>query len=214
MYKNIQIYFDFDGVIHNSVKAITEFYNLSHNTNYNWLDIISWDCSELPNLSTEEMLGYFDNPHFYNWPNVGFLETFGKLCEIPHVLPPAFATLGTPVNLQIKQQFINMYLSQYSPNFHASHFMDINKTSWKSLDLKHENAPETFVIMIDDNYKNLRGIVADMRVLFGDDFDWCNDSYCKGEIAMKRIHSWTELYRYVNGLSKSIDRLNRSNNEI
>ena len=102
------LYIDFDGVIYNTMKAITACYNDDYKYYDNFIqayvsNLYRYDMTDMcPLASHEELLKYFNNPRLYDfWCECTLLDN-ELYCSLKKQYNMVCVTLGTKPNLRIK----------------------------------------------------------------------------------------------------------------
>jgi hypothetical protein len=180
-----KLFLDYDMTIVNSIKPICEIYNQDF-ANYKdfkpaiWQEVSQWDfkdqCPLMDNCNR-----YFSDKRFFD--KVEFLE--GNTKEIIDHLTKQYhviiCTLGTPRNLAYK----SMWLEDNLPKIHdyillRNYGIKMDKSI---VDMRGG-------IFVDDVYSNIESSNADVKILFGNDYEW--NKY-EG-VGCQRIKNWSDLY--------------------
>ena len=180
-----KIYIDFDGVIVNTIRKIVDLYNedfvaYKKYEPVNWVDINTWDFKELQAATREQINHYFNQPRFFM-----NLE----------IMPLAINIIDS---LSINNDVI-IVSSGYSPNlilkekWCKEHFLQSVK--FRGVNLK-EHSDKSHIdmsngIFIDDSMNNLTTSNADIKICFGDIYEWNKD--WNGV----RCFNWTDVQDYL-----------------
>lgn len=179
------IFLDFDGVVVNTVKKITDIYweDFSSHSDFkeiHWTDINTWEFKEL-NLATKNQINsYFNQKRFFD--NLEFMENAKEfisklsMCFNIHIV-----TMGNIQNLMLKEEWVRNNLPC------VNNFIGCNLNQRK--DKSHIDM--TGGIFIDDNSKNLITSNADIKICYGDIFSWNED--WQGI----RCYNWSDTYNFL-----------------
>lgn len=184
-----KLFVDFDGVLMNTIKRITDLYNTDFNDDKKWPDVNSWSFSELNKTTPEIIDQYFDSAKFF-W-GLDYMDDAATI--VPMIQDKWFkdsfyiVSTGRERNLKLKKWNI----PRYFPEFDINHFIgiDINKFNDKS------HIDMSGAVFIDDLSENLMSSNADIKICFGSVYPWNSD--WNGV----RCKTWFEVYRLINELS-------------
>lgn len=162
------IYVDFDGVIANTIRTITKLYteDFKYYKKFepiDWSEVETWDFAELKAATPEYINTYFNQQRFFD--NMEWMpwakEILDRIKEIYNI---TIVSIGYSPNLLGKEIWINHNLSYC--NFIG---VDFKQYSDKShIDMSNG-------IFIDDSANNLVTSNADLKICFGDKYEWNKD---------------------------------------
>lgn len=172
-----------DGVIINTIAAITDLYNedFSYYSDFkyiNWSDISSWDFTECSLADREYINAYFNQPRFFK--HVEFMDNAEEIIPLLAQKYDIFiVSHGFSPNLRQKR----VWIEQHMP--YVKEFIGVN--------LK-EHSDKACVdmrggIFIDDTARNLETSSADVKICFGDEYQW--NTGWKGI----RCGNWYDVWR-------------------
>lgn len=160
-----RIFCDFDGVISNSIKRITELYNedFTYYDKYSYVapeDIRTWNFKECNCATKEQINTYFNQPRFFErvtlMPHAcTVLKQLSKNNEI------IIVSVGYVPNLKLKEKYIKEH-------FPFAQFQGVNLN--KCNDKSHVDMTGGF--FIDDSYSNLISSNAKYKICFGQTYEW------------------------------------------
>jgi len=181
-----KIYIDCDGTIVNTTKRICDIYNeeFANHPDFKparWQYVRSWDFVDECPLANKNIINcYFNRLDFYNEK----LEYMENAKEIIYKLLSEFCvqipTLGYEDNLYYKEKWLKK-------DFPSVKYIGCNLNIVK--DKSHIDMSGG--ILIDDNVANLKTSNADIKICYGDIYEWNED--WEG----KRCWNWYEVYNYV-----------------
>lgn len=180
-----KLFLDFDGVIVNTIEAIVSLYqdDFCMYENFkpvNWTDIKTWDFHELESATPEYIDTYFNQPRFFervtymDWAKETIEELQQYFKEI------IIVSTGYIPNLRLKEKWIK-------ENIHNVKFIGVNLEKYK--DKSHVDMSNG--IFIDDSSQNLITSNADIKICFGDVYEWNEDW------EMTRCFNWTDVKRML-----------------
>ena len=184
-----KMFIDLDGVVFNTLKIITEIYNIDHLFYkdfevVDWHDINTWEFKELSLEPPEVIDSYFCTPRFFQ-----HIELMKSAEWIIRLLSKhykiIFCSSGRYANLQLKKMWI-------SKKFPYADFIPVELPTYPDKShilMRGENGNKN--IFVDDNSSNLRTSNADIKICFGKEYSW-NDDWDG-----VRCYSWVELYEYL-----------------
>lgn len=180
-----RIIVDFDGVVVNTVKAVTDLYNLDFRwyrpyKPVHWTEINTWDFEELNLASKEHINHYFETYRFFQKlePMENAIEV---LEELSHTYDIVICPMGYTKNLKYKEEWIHKNLP------FVKEFIGVNLNDYK--DKSHINM--SGCVFVDDSYNNLINNNASISVCYGDIYSW-NEKW-QG----KRCYNWTDFKKYL-----------------
>jgi 5'(3')-deoxyribonucleotidase len=183
------LFLDFDLTIVDSLQAVCDVYNLkySYHPNFNtayWYNCDRYDLKDICPLETDihslfSDKSFFENLQFIN-PNTK--EVIEKLCDKYNV---SICSIGVPLNIHYKA----LWIAENLPCLKNSIFIMTNPSQDIVMDKSSINMANG--IIVDDVASNLDTSNAELKICFGDIFNW-NENW-KGE----RCFNWTDVY---NGL--------------
>lgn len=160
-----KIYLDFDGVIVNTIKAICDLYNedfvaYKKYKPIKWIDVETWDFTELEASTPEYINHYFNQPRFFE--KLEFIDNFLDFykCVLKNY-DVTIVSSGYSPNLKLKEEWINNNLPECK-------FIGVNLKEYK--DKSHIDMSGG--IFIDDSYSNLVTSNADIHICFGELYEW------------------------------------------
>lgn len=181
-----KLYLDFDNTIVNTTKRICEMYNEDFKNHpkfreAKWYLVNKYDFSDqCPLMNKETLMKYFDQERFFTG-----LEYMENALEIIHKLNEHFSiyiiSLGNAKNLSIKERWIYDNLP-FINKFIGCNFNNVN-------DKAHIDLSDS--ILIDDCSNNLITSNAQLKILYGDLYDWNTD--WNGI----RKWNWYEIYDFL-----------------
>lgn len=175
-----KLFIDFDSTLVSSIEKIVELYNtdFKYYKEYkpiHWTEINTYDFKELTLINKDIALDYFDDHRFFI--NLKFMdnakEVLDKLKDKYDII---ICSIGRPVNLHYKREWI-------LNNLPYAEFIGV--------DLKFGNKEAVDMsggILIDDLATNLTTSNADIKICYGDIYDWNKD--WNGI----RKYNWYEVY--------------------
>ena len=187
------LYVDFDGVIVNTVKCITELYNEDHKyyekfSPVDWTSIDTWRFEELYLEPYSVIDRYFNQPRFFatvEWMD-NAQEVLQRLSEKYEI---KVVSMGNHENLVGKQIWLlkNMPYAKFMPVSFGEH---VDKSDVDMSD----------GIIIDDSVSNLINSNAAKKVCFGDEYSW-NKNWTG-----VRCNNWYDLENYLHEEELKIDQ--------
>lgn len=178
-----KLYIDFDGVIVDTIRRITELYN----EDYMYYDdfepispgqIKTWDFDELFLASRKTINLYFNQPRFFNSDLMimtGAINYIQKLKLNGYEI--VVVSLGQRPNLRQKKRWINQ-------NLDYNEFIGVDISVHSNKD--HIDMSDG--IFIDDMTNNLNNSNAAHKICFGKEYVWNKD--WTGD----RCYNWEEVY--------------------
>lgn len=171
-------------MIVNTIKAITSLYNedfvaYKKYRPVNWTDIETWDFQELIATTPEYINHYFNQPRFFD--RLEFMDNFLDFYNC--VLKDYDVTVvssGYSPNLLLKEQWIK-------DNIPMCKFIGVNLKKYK--DKSHIDMSDG--IFIDDSYNNLITSNAQIKICFGELYNWNN------KWTGTRCFNWFDVWRFV-----------------
>lgn len=181
-----KLFIDFDSTITNSIKRICEMYNEEY-VNHpkfkpaRWQFVETWDFKdECPLAPNGIITYYFNRADFFN-EKLEFMENAKDIIDkLRYKFDIYIPSLGYKDNLYYKEEWLKEKLpyAKYIP----CNFNNVE-------DKKHIDMSDS--ILIDDCAKNLESSNADIKICYGDIYDWNKD--WKG----KRCWNWYEVYEFL-----------------
>lgn len=181
-----KLFVDYDGVIVNTISAITSLYNTDFAAYdgfkpIDWHDVKTWEFIELDCATPEYIDTYFNQPRFFDVVEFFPFALLGleKLNEYYEI---SVVSSGNPPNLKLKEQWVANVMP------YASFIgVDMNKYSDKS----HVRMDYVNSVFIDDLSNNLRKSDAALKICFGEIYPW-NDDWDG-----IRCNSWADIVQYL-----------------
>lgn len=178
-----KLFVDFDSTLVNSIEKIVELYNtdFKYYKNYkpiHWTEINTYDFKELTLINKSIALNYFDDQRFFD-----NLSPMDNAKEILDILKDKYdiiiCSIGRPMNQHYKRKWVH-------GNLPYAEFIgvDLRFDNKKSVDMSNG-------IIIDDLAANLTTSNADVKICYGDVYDWNSDW---GGI---RKYNWYEIYNFL-----------------
>lgn len=181
-----KLYIDFDSTIVNSIKRICEMYNEDYKDKPNfkfarWEYVEKFNFSDQCNLAKDGVVKkYFNTKRFYQ--GLEFMESAKEIIELLSQKFDIYVpSLGYTTNLKYKNIWLKENLSCIK-KFIPCHF---NLCKDKA-HIKMSNS-----ILIDDNAGILITSDADLKICYGDLYDW-NKNWDGN-----RCWNWTEVYDFL-----------------
>lgn len=183
-----KLFIDVDGTITNTIKAICSLYNedFDYHTNFKpaiWHNVETWNFSdECPLATKKDIYSYFDDPKFFE--RLEFMENAKEVLDrLSEKFDIYIVTLGTSRNLELKEKWFKVNLPYVN-------FIGCNTSKYKFKD--HVNMSGG--IFLDDRADNLENSNAEVKVVFGDEYEW--NSKWQG----KRCWNWYEVEKLLTDL--------------
>lgn len=163
-----KIFIDYDGCLVNSIRTIVSLYDddFQYYKDYkkiDWSEIETWDFIELNCADRKYIDNYFNQPRFFR--NIEWMpwakEIVNKLKDIYEI---TIVSMGYSPNLIGKEKWINENLSFCK--FIGVNFKYYNNKS--CIDMSDS-------IFIDDSANNLITSNAELKICFGDEYEWNKD---------------------------------------
>lgn len=180
----LRLYCDFDNTIVNSIKSICDIYSEDYRyyPNYkyiHWTDIHTWDFKECICAKPKQIKRYFTQPRFFE--RLEFMDNAKEVLDrLKDKFEIVIVSMGVQPNLFGKEIWIK-------DNLPFAKFIGIDMEKYKD-----KSSIDMFGgILIDDEQRYLDSSNADMKICFGDEYEWNKD--WKG----KRGFNWTELENYL-----------------
>ena len=191
-------FIDLDCVTLETIEAVVsmyddDFHNHPDYKKVNWEDINSWDFLELSLANKEIIDGYFVQQRFFDKVKMitGAKETIDYLSQFYNIV---FVSHGEYLNLYLKEKYITKH-------FPYAKFVGVILS--EHYDKSCVDMYGSGNIFIDDIPKNIRGSNADIRICFGRDYDWNKDFKSNEEENIFRMHTWNEVFKFVEKLNKN-----------
>lgn len=179
------LYIDFDGTIVNTIKSIVELYNEDFQyykkfIPIKWWEINTWDFTECNCTTPEYINTYFNQQRFFGKLTYMDLakETLDELKDDYNII---IVSSGYSPNLKAKELWIKK-------NLPYCKFIGVNLKEYN--DKSHINMSEASVF-IDDSANNLITSNAEMKICFGDIYEW------NKEWEGIRCFNWTDIKNYL-----------------
>jgi 5'(3')-deoxyribonucleotidase len=178
------LFVDFDGTIANTILAVTELYNedFKYYKKFKpilWHQIETWDFLECKCANPEYINTYFNQPRFFE--KLKFMENAKEILEkFIERFNIQIVSMGYSPNIRGK----NIWIKENNP---FANFIGVN---FKEYDDK-AHIDMSGGILIEDSAKNLETSNADVKICYGDIYDW----NCKWN--GKRCWNWYEIYDYL-----------------
>lgn len=179
-----RIYCDFDNTIVNSIKTICDLYDEDYRyyPNYkyiHWTDIHTWDFEECTCAKSKHIKRYFTQPRFFEK-----LEFMDNAKEVLDRLKDKYKIVIVSIKIQPNLFGKEIWIKD---NLSFAKFIGINMEKYKDkscIDMSDG-------ILIDDEQRYLDNSNANMKICFGDLYEW------NEEWKDKRCFNWTELENYL-----------------
>lgn len=171
-----KIFIDLDCTLYNTVKQIVTMYDedYCYYSDYEkipWTEVRTWDFTELKAAKPEHINHYFNQKRFFD--NVEMFESAKETIDwLSNNYKIVFVSHGYSPNLRLKQEYIKKH-------FPYAEFIGVNlkEHSDKScVDMSGEGN-----IFIDDKSENLETSNADIKICFGDSYEWNDDFESDGD---------------------------------
>ena len=179
-----KLFVDFDGVLINSIKTICMLYDddFQYYKDYkkiDWSEIETWDFTELNCADRKYIDKYFNQPRFFR--NIEWMpwakEIINKFNEYYKI---TVVSCGYSPNLVGKEKWIK-------DNLPFCDFIGVNFKEFS--DKSHIDMSDG--IFIDDSVNNLITSNAELKICFGDEYDW-NKNW-NGI----RCANWCDIWRLI-----------------
>lgn len=164
------VFLDYDGVIVNTISAITSLYNKDF-VAYDgfepkdWEKIRTWEFTELNCATPEYIDEYFNQPRFFE--EVEYMPfaklVLSKICEFCEI---TVVSSGNTPNLRLKEEWVKQ-------NMPYASFIGVNMKQYS--DKSHIDMGFVNSVFIDDLSENLRKSNASMKICFGGIYPWNSD---------------------------------------
>lgn len=157
---------DFDGTIVDSISAIVSVYNEDHKYYKNFsptnpCDINTYEFKELALAIPEYIQSLWNQPRFFE--RLQFMDNAkGVLPILSDNYDIEIATLGFPPNLHGKK----IWIKENMPYVKTMHLINMEQHKDKS------HIDMSGAIFLDDNIEILITSNADVKIVFGDIYDW------------------------------------------
>lgn len=182
-----KLFLDFDGVIVNTIKCITDLYNEDFRSYkkfvpINWWEVSTWNFDELNCTTREYVDTYFNQPRFFKtieympWAR----QIIDKLKDYYEII---IVSSGYSPNLVEKELWVKY-------NLPFCKFIGVNFKEYE--DKAHVDMSDG--IFIDDSVKNLVTSNASIKICFGDEYEW-NKNW-KGV----RCANWCDVWTFFGQL--------------
>lgn len=169
-----KIFIDLDCTLYNTVKQIVAMYDedYCYYSDYEkipWTEVRTWDFTELKAAKAEHINHYFNQKRFFD--NVEMFDNAKETIDwLSSNYKIVFVSHGYSPNLRLKQEYIKKH-------FPYAEFIGVN--------LK-EHSDKSCVnmsngIFIDDKAENLETSNADVKICFGDSYEWNDDFEIDGD---------------------------------
>ena len=188
--KKLKIYVDYDDCVCKSSDRISEFARLKYGNDPNFkyvkgCDILTWNASEIPQLTLEDMSEVFSSAWFFETCELhdDCKEVLEKLAQDERY-ELAFCSIGSSDNIALKTQ----YLNKHFPFIHRHYFIVQNGTHNIIMD---KSKIVNDGMCIDDHQKNLAS--AKYPVLFSDRgiTEWNKDVYYSEKVIY--MNRWKQI---------------------
>lgn len=182
-----ELYIDFDSTIVNSIKRICEMYNDEYINHpkfkpAKWYLVEQWDFKDQCPLAPKGLITYYFNREDFFNEKLEFMENAKEiLYKIDTKFDIFVPSLGYSANLEYKECWLKnnlTFIKEFIP-------CDFNEYD----DKKHIDMSNG--IIIEDNAKNLESSNANIKICYGDIYDW-NKNW-NG----KRCWNWYEVYNFL-----------------
>lgn len=180
-----KIFVDFDSTLVNTIKRITELYNedFAYYKNFcpvDWSEIETWDFQELKLAPKGYVDSYFCQPRFFDEN----LEMYDRALTALYLLNVdreiVIVSMGSYANLELKKIWCKLHLP-------FAKFIGCSLDDYADKSHIYMNG----AIFIDDRADNLYTSNADLRICFGDIYEWNKD--WKGI----RCYNWGDVWRSI-----------------
>lgn len=201
-----KLYLDFDGVIGNSIEAITTLYNDDFQAYSDFHpimpeDIHTWNFLECKCAPSEIFSVYFNTPRFYR--NLKFMDLADVMIWLlSYQFNLTIVSFGNPANLKLKQKWIDDNLKTYINGTNM-----VNQAETKFIGLEFSKFEDKSCvdmsdgIFVDDTYDYLVSSNAKHKIVFGNEYPWNSDNEINNDTGMEehytRCKDWLELYQKI-----------------
>lgn len=178
---------DLDGVVFDTIRQIVKIYNTDHIMYKDFRiirpeEIKTWEFTELHLESPEVIDSYFSAPRFFeDLPLIKSSKWIIKLLSKDYKI--IFCSSGSYSNLQLKRRWLGIH-------FPYAEFIPVEMPTYQD----KSNVDMSNAIFIDDVSRNLQTSNADIKICFGEVYEWNKDwdgIRCK---------EWEEVYQKVKEL--------------
>lgn len=198
-----KLYLDFDGVIGNSIEAITTLYNDDFQAYPDFHpimpeDIHTWNFEECKCANSDTFNMYFNTPRFFD--NLKFMDqadTFIWL--LSYQFDFIIVSHGNYPNLQLKKKWIDRKLKLF---INDTKMLNQGVVDFIGVDF-HDHDDKSHVdmsdgIFVEDTYDNLVTSNAKYKIIFGEQYPWNanNEIECSSG-SYTRCKNWMELYQEI-----------------
>lgn len=198
-----KLYLDFDGVISNSIEAITTLYNDDFQAYPDFHpimpeDIHTWNFEECKCANSDTFNMYFNTPRFFD--NLKFMDradTFIWL--LSYQFDFIIVSHGNYPNLQLKKKWIDRKLKLF---INDTKMLNQGVVDFIGVDF-HDHDDKSHVdmsdgIFVEDTYDNLVTSNAKYKIIFGEQYPWNanNEIECSSG-SYTRCKNWMELYQEI-----------------
>ena len=182
-----KLFIDVDNTLLDSIKAIVDLYNedFSAYPKYKFVhpyQIDSYDFKELPLINKQYIDHYFCQPRFFE--KVEFMDNAEEVIEkLKTKYDITFVSMGNYANLKLKERWIEEHI-------HDTHFIGVSFEVSKDKSVVDMSDG----ILIDDSYEMLVSSNADVKICFGDFYEWNNQETEKPYL---RLMNWKDVERFL-----------------
>lgn len=172
------------GTIVNTIKSIVSLYNedfvaYKKYKYINWIDINTWDFTELSATTPEYVNHYFNQPRFFK--HLDFMDNFEEVyLKLKEKYDITIVSSGYSPNLKLKELWID-------ENLPGCKFIGVNLKDYK--DKAHIDMSDG--VFLDDSAHNLITSNAKVKICFGEEYEWNKDW------TGIRLKNWYEVWRYL-----------------
>ena len=183
-------YIDLDCTLYNTVKQIVKMYDedFCYYSDYKqipWTEVKTWNFTELEAARPEQIDVYFNQKRFFD--NVEMYENAKATIDwLSNNYNIVFVSHGYTPNLRLKEEYIKKH-------FPYAEFIGVNLKEHKDKSCVNMSNG----IFIDDKTENLDTSNADIKICFGETYEWNND-YQVDYINKFNAYNWDEVTKIFN----------------
>ena len=193
-------FIDLDCTVYNTIAAIVDMYDedfcyYSDYKKINWKDVVSWNFEELKAAPTKHIDHYFNQKRFFDKVEM-FNDAKNVIDKLSEKYNIKFVSLGYTPNLKLKAEWVK-------DNFSYAEFIGVDMKDYK--DKSHINMSGEGNVFIDDRADNLETSNADIKICFGECYDW-NKDWDTDEVNKFDAFNWTGIEWLFNEFNKKISQ--------
>lgn len=190
MVRKRKLFIDFDQTIVDSISAICNMYNIDYCDKVGFIKakphlVTEWNFSDQCNLINKKIIDkYFSSKRFFD--TVYFIENAKSvITKLSEIFDVYIVSMGGFRNLYYKKKWCKKYLP--FAKFIGCNF--IFHKDKRKVDMGDNN------IFIDDCLNNLINSTCDIKIVYGDIYDW--NSKNEEQELFRRCWNWTEIYNFL-----------------